>query len=313
MSTPIRALAGILYAGEASLKRSLTCLEQQQDIELRTVMFGHHPFADAHQRLYRTFDERRLEHDLLVKVDADMEIIEPRLLHALGMLLRRHPEVDEILVGVEDWLSGERIMGMMAWRRGMRWRDAPSALFADLPATSVRTSLKLMDAPHPLVLHATSPSATQSLRYGAQRGLKVIETRKLSRWRRMQSFVRFAAANPEPERRLAVVGVEAALTDSELAGRCLYGAARLSSAEQEQLKARSGEPTLFGATLDRLAALESTITPSGTGADGATSPVPADARAFLLKAKRHTVGRIRPSEPIDRPMLREEFLGLLRG
>ncbi len=312
MPRTIRALAGILYVGETSLPRALACLDQQQGVELRTVMIGHHPFADAHRHLYRTFDERRREHDVLVKVDADMEIVEPRLLHALGAIFERYEPLDQVIIGVDDWLSGERINGMQAWRNGTRWRSAPSALFADLPETSARTKLKVLDPPYPLVLHATSPSAAQSLRYGAQRGLKVVETLKRSRLDRMESFVRFAAANPAPERSLAVAGAEVALFDLDLARRCMFGTSQLTPAEMERLLGRSISATLFEETLGRLADLEPAITTAGTMSDKPGPSISSGPLARITRAAKR-VGRSSEQQSPDAKVLREEFLGLLRG
>ncbi len=310
MSRTIRALAGILYAGEPSYQQALACLDQQKRVELRSVTIGHHPFADAHHHLYRTFDDRRREHDVLVKVDADMEIVEPLLLHALGEIFERHQRLDKIVVGVDDWLSGERINGMHAWRNGTRWRSAPSALFADLPATSVRTKLKVFNSPHPLVLHATSPSTAQSLRYGAQRGLKVVETLKRSRWDRMASFVRFAEANSVPERRLAVAGAEAAFIDRGMAKRCLFGTSQLSPIELERLLKRSFDSRLFEETLERLADLEPVITAKGTTS---SEQMPSTFSRPLVRitgaVKR--VGRALEQQPLDATLIREELLGLL--
>ena len=301
----IRALAGVLYAGEPSLPRVMRGLEAQVDVELRTVLFGHHPFDEAHRRLYGAFDERRDEHDVLVKVDADMEIVEPRLLFALGTLFRTHPELDMVVLGVDDWLSGERIIGMNAWRGGMRWRAAPSPLFADLPRTDVRSRLKVMDAPRPLVLHATEPSAAQSRRYGAQRGLKVLDTLKQSRLERMQGFVRFVAANPEPARLLAVAGVEAALTDRDLAGRCLYGDEQFAPEDADRLERRAADPDLCVRTLEHLALLEGRVTKEGSGKDREVGDRP---RAGWRDALAR---RMRPARPVDTARLRGEFVGLL--
>lgn len=308
----IRAVAGVLYAGEPSLPRVLARLEEQEHVELRTVMFGHHPFGEAHRRLYRTFDERRDEHDVLVKVDADMEIVAPRLLFALGELFRAHPELDMVVLGVDDWLSGERIIGMNAWRRGMRWRAAPSPLFADLPSTDVRTRLKVMDTPDPMVLHATEPSAAQSRRYGAQRGLKVVDTLKRSRFERMQRFVDFVAANPEPRRLLAVAGVEAALTDRDLAGRCLYGDEQLSAEDVDRLERLAADPALCARTLERLALLEDRVTEQGSGTDRETSAGrPGGARRTLPTRVRMALRRGPARSAPDSARLRSEFVGLL--
>lgn len=306
------ALVGVLYSGEPSLPRVLHGLESQNGIVLRTIVVGHHPFAEAHQRLYRAFDERRDEHDLFVKVDADMEIVEPRLLASLGSLFRVSPALDLVLLGVDDWLSGERIMGMHAWRRGMRWRGAPSPLFADIPQTDVRNRVKFMDLPRPLVLHATEPSAAQSRRYGAQRGLKVVDTLKRSRLDRMQTFVRFVAANPEPERLLAVAGVETALIDRELADRCLFGDTRLTSEEIERFESLATDPDLCTRTLERLENLRERTTIDGSGTDRTLGGTTAGRRhgAFHRRSQK-LVRRIRRRPSIDSTALFEDFRQLL--
>lgn len=304
------ALAGVLYAGEPSLPRVLAGLEQQRDAELRTVVIGHHPFDEAHRRLYRTFDERRSEHDVMVKVDADMEIVAPRLLSALGHVFLGNPGLDMIVLGVDDWLSGERIMGMNAWRRGIRWRAAPSPLFADLPATDVRTRLKILDAPETLVLHATSPSPAQSRRYGAQRGLKVLETLKRSRLERMQDFVRFVVADPAHERLIAVAGLEAALTDRDLARRCLFGNEEFSHDDQARIEQAAADPELCGRTLERLAELEGRVSIQGSGSDRSPT-VPNAGAPGLLHRVAAGLRRRRTPALADREQLRSDFLAAL--
>lgn len=310
MATEVAALVGILYAGEPSLFRVLTCLETQESVALRTVLIGHHPFAEAHERLYNIFDARRAEHDVFVKVDADMEIVEPRLLAALGETFQTNPTLDEIILGVDDWMSGERIMGMVAWRRGTRWKDAPSPLFADLPATAVRSTLKIMDAPRPLVLHATFPSVAQSLRYGAQRGLKAVETSKMSRIRRLQDFVRFAQANPARERLLATAAVEVSLEDEGLAGRCLFGLSQLSQSDLDRLSERADSEDLCATTLMKLNDLsEHSSLMSAAPIEPRDSGDIRHSRRMSLAVKRRLLRR--SSSNVDMPRIRSELLRLL--
>lgn len=302
----IGALAGILYVGEPALPRVLEGLERQTDVELRTILIGHHPFDQAHGHLYRAFDQRRDDHDVFVKVDADMEIVEPRLLVAIGTLFKMHAGLDLVTVGVDDWISGERIIGMNAWRRGTRWRAAPSALFADLPAVRVRSKLKLLDLPRPVVLHATTPSREQSWRYGAQRGLKVVETLKLSRLQRMRDFVQFVSSAPQPARLLAVAGAEVALFDRPLAERLVFGEAALTPSEVAGLEARANDPDVCSRTLERLDTLSSMVTIGGSGSDGRMQT-----RGRLRQAVERGLRPNHDLTPQEAEMLRTDFAAIL--
>lgn len=302
----IRALAGILYVGEPALPRVLEGLEAQTDVELRTILIGHHPFDQAHEQLYRAFDQRRDDHDVFVKVDADMEVVEPRLFGAIGTLFKMHGGLDLVTVGVDDWISGERIIGMNAWRKGTRWRAAPSALFADLPAVRVRSKLKLLDLPHPVVLHATTPTREQSWRYGAQRGLKVVDTLKLSRLKRMQDFVKFVLSAPQPARLLAVSGAEVAFFDRHLAERLVFGEAALTPSEVAGLEARADDPNVCARTLERLDALASVVTSEGSGSDGRMQT-----QGRLWRAAERGLRRNHDLTPEAAELLRADFVKFL--
>ena len=302
-------LVGMLHVGEPSVARVRDRILAQRDVRVELKEFAHLAEREAHARLYAAFDAADEGHDALVKVDADMELVEPRLLHALATLFVRHPGLDHILLGVDDWFSGRRIQGMTAWRRGVRWTSPPPELFTDLPTNTSVTKLKLMDVGRPLVLHANDPTDEQAIRYGLHRGLKALATSKASRIARLADVVDHAAEIPERGRRLAVAAILLAFEDRAAADRLLAAATDAEPA-LARVTALADDPTLVTRVRDFV---------GGAGAPETERPL-SDAeprpgggpRQRLSSLRDRLTGSARTRLPDD-ATLRAEFLALLDG
>ena len=256
-------LVGMLHVGEPSVGRVREHIHEQADVDVELIEIAHQTKWEAHRRLFDAFTTASIDHDAVVKIDADMELLESRLLHAIGLLFRRHSDLDHLILGVDDWYSGRRIQGMNAWRRGVRWTSPPPELFTDLARNTARTKLKVMDAGRPLVLHATDPSDEQAVRYGLQRGLKAIATGKGSRIGRLLEVVNHAAHTPERGRLLAVAAIGFALSDG-VAARSMLDAARDEGADLAGLCARLDDPLLCGEVSRQVTALALNAAPHET-------------------------------------------------
>jgi hypothetical protein len=310
-------LVGVLHVGEPSLPRVLDRIGAQVDVDVELLEIGHHPEREAHDLLYRAFDAADPRHDALVKVDADMELVEPRVLHAIGMLFRRHPELDNLVLGVDDWFSGRRIQGMIAWRNGVRWTSPAPELFTDLPDDTARSKLKLIDVGRPLVLHAADPTDEQAVRYGLHRGLKAMATGKAGRIERLLDVVDHAQASPARGRRLAVAAIGLALEDPT-AGTELLGRAR-GDADLDALLGRLDDPRLVDDVRDKVRTLLAR-TPAGPADRDAREDDHEDAgRLTALTAALHAIRRRlpggdtrrAPDRAAQQAVWRSEFLTLL--
>lgn len=215
-----RVLVGILHVDEPSLPAAVASATSQEDVEVVVRPIGPLPKWHAHRRLFATFSELGGAYDVMVKLDADMEMLHPRVFAAVAETLKRAGRVDHIILGVDDWLSGERIQGIQFWRGGVRWDAPPPELFTDLGVSDAREVLKMIDIATPLVAHARDPSDAQAMRYGAHRGLKTLVLRKESRIDRLASFARFVAEHPTRPRPLALAAADRAIHD-EVSGRLL--------------------------------------------------------------------------------------------
>ena len=215
-----RVLVGILHVDEPSLPAAVASATSQEGVEVVVELIGPLPKWQAHRRLFATFSEHGGAYDVMVKLDADMELLHPRVFAAVAETLKHARRVDHLILGVDDWLSGERIQGIQFWRGGVRWDVPPPELFTDLGVSDAREVFKMIDTPTPLVAHAREPSDAQAMRYGAHRGLKTLVSRKRSRIDRLASFARFVAEHPARPRPLALAAADRALYD-EASGRLL--------------------------------------------------------------------------------------------
>lgn len=310
-------LVGMLHVGEPSVVRVRERIAAQVDVDVELLSIGHQTKWEAHRLLFGAFSSASDRHDALVKVDADMELVAPRLLHAIGALFRAHPELDHLILGVDDWFSGRRIQGMNAWRRGVHWTSPPPDLFTDLPTNTVRTKLKVMDASRPLVLHAADPSDEQAARYGLHRGLKAVATGRASRIGRLLDVVDRTEQAPERGRLIAVAAIGLALTDGT-AARALLDAARDDGADLTVLRARLDDPDLCGDVRTRVALLAADAAPDGAGQDngpaaghtarpGTVARLVRTVRGGLARA----AGRVASDEEARRAAWRDELLALL--
>ena len=306
MPSPVRALAGILHVGEPSLPRAIASLESQVGVDLDLHLIGHEPKWEAHRQLFERFDADAGAHDVLIKVDADMELVHPGFVRSIGQLFRRFRHIDHAVIGVDDWFSGERIMGLTAWRGGTRWTTPPSDLFTDLAASTAREKFKLIDPGFPLVLHGADPSDEQAFRYGAHRALKAAASRRGTRLDRLEAFARFAVEAPEEGRLLALAAAVGALDDERFGRRCTDGDTEVTHDDRADLRQRIEDPAhLLESLLDRTSRLRE-VPGAAPGSASAEAEVTAEITAD------DTAGDIEPGPGDRRPSARG-FLRRVRG
>ncbi len=276
MRRPVRALAGILHVGEATLPRTMASLTSQRRALVNFHIIGHQTKWEAHRQLFERFSADDGDHEVLAKVDADMELIHPELLYCIGVMFRRFRNIDEVLVGVDDWFSGERMIGMSAWRSGTKWTTPPPDLFTDLASNTVRGKLKLIDPGFSLVTHGSEPSESQALRYGAHRALKAAVTRRDARLDRLDTFARFAIERPHEMRLVALAAADRSLHDTPFGRRCIDGDVAPSEEDRESIRRAIRDPNrLLSSVLEQTSSLRIRIDSETSGPDAtSTSSTP---------------------------------------
>lgn len=306
MSVPVRVLAGVLHVGEPSLPRTIASLESQVGVVVDLYVIGHQPKWEAHRQLFERFDSDDGAHDVLIKVDADMDLVHPALIRSIGQMFGRFPHIDQAVIGVDDWFSGERIMGLTAWRGGTHWTSPPPELFTDLATSTSRGKFKIIDPGFPLVVHGADPTEDQALRYGAHRALKAAATRALSRLNRLDHFARFAVDQPLEGRLIALAAAERSLSDESFGRRCIDGTAAPTVEDRAYVRRRSAEPTQL---LEALLVHTSRLRSDGDVDDdtvSAANPAPRRSSNLLRRARARLGGRV-----ADQATMTQVFITLL--
>jgi len=210
----LRVLVGVLSVGEPSLPRALQSVREQSAVATEILEFRDLPERQAHRELFAALSERGAAFDMLVKVDADMEILHPRLFVAVGKLFAAFPRVDFVPLAVDDWFTRTQIGSLNFWRGGVQWTGTTPELFTDRGSNSVRKELPLLSIDEPLVHHAYQPTTAQAVRYGAHRALKARVANNLRRVDELARAVDAWGDEPTPERAMAVFAISTALRDA---------------------------------------------------------------------------------------------------
>lgn len=301
------ALVCLLYAGEPSLTNAIQSIEKQRDIQVHFILVGNHPKQLAHERLFKTLNAYSDEYDLTLFLGADMELVPNRLLAALAGIYLQFPSIDHAFLGVEDWFSGEQILGVHSWRRGVQHATKPNRIFTDVVAHSSRQKFKLAHPRTPLILHGQEPSELQAIRYGAQRAMKAAALNKSSRWDRLGTFTRFVAKEPSSTRLLALAAIDLALEDAGAGLRFIAGDHSLSVSDLDVLHQRAESADLIESLV---AKLDSPSFRSSVSREGSDSPTELG-QSLLQRLSQFTSFSATNAAGPSRQSVEEALYGLL--
>ena len=167
-------MVGTLHSGEQEFEQCVAAIRRQTHPAIEHVVIEGRPKADAVAALMDAFAAGGCE--FLVKVDADMVLLDDDFVARAVRVLGANPGIDLLQMGVLDFFSGRTMQGVNAYRRGFAW-DAgrQDALFSD--RTQVGKERRLVTwAPFARsAIHAPDPSPFAAFHFGAHRGLKVVQ------------------------------------------------------------------------------------------------------------------------------------------
>jgi hypothetical protein len=167
----LKVMVGTLHSGEREFEESRRSIQSQTYDHLEHVVISGHPNKEAHALLYQGFLASQA--DILVKVDADMVLLDADFIDRIVDNFAKRPEVDVLAIAILDFFSGEEMVGVNAYRRTVDWQPARQLdLFTD---SGFRSSSRLViggDLLHSCI-HSPNPSPFQAFHFGVHRGLKV--------------------------------------------------------------------------------------------------------------------------------------------
>lgn len=172
----MRIFVGTLYAGENEIEECVDSINRQKGVTFEHVIFKNLGNKEAADTLYKTFMDRSDEFDLLIKVDADMVLLDDHLFSNISQKFREHDWLDLLEIRLHDFYSDQLIWGLNSFRSTVKWKPAQDNLFID-DFPPVPKNRRIGDCLElaPAGIHCKNPSPLQAFHYGVHKGLKVIQ------------------------------------------------------------------------------------------------------------------------------------------
>jgi hypothetical protein len=170
---PERVLVLTLASGEPQLPACRAAVANQAGPVAHRVIAGLDN-RTAHRTLYDAVAAGADEHDLILKVDADM-VLGAGAVEAIRAWFRARPDADHAVFAVDDFYTGRPIFGLHAFSHRCRWPQSLDPLFVDPAPVVPGTSTVVAGAPSPVAAHAPDPSVEQAWSFGVHRALKAVQ------------------------------------------------------------------------------------------------------------------------------------------
>lgn len=163
-----------LHSGENEFDQCRDALEAQDYQNWEHKVYSFLPNKEAHEALYTEIMTRR-EHDLFIKLDADMVFTRDGAMAEIVAYFSARPDLDHAMFAVHDYMSDSSIMGLHVFSNRATWPAINDRLFVDpIPTVPGRRQL-VWRAPAPFVHHSPDPSPLQAFRFGVHRALKAYQ------------------------------------------------------------------------------------------------------------------------------------------
>lgn len=134
--------------------------------------------AEAHDKLYSTFQNNSDKFDLLIKIDADMVIADTKLFSKIVKEFEENERLDRLFIHCYDHFVGENLGGVNVYRNTVKWQRNEDNFFTDrghLEDTIRETKSWNVPEDKPLIHHCPNPSNYQAFHFGLHRMMKTLQ------------------------------------------------------------------------------------------------------------------------------------------
>lgn len=215
----MRILVGTLYTIENEFAECCASIRAQTYQNFEHLVIQGLPNKEAHDTLYRTFEQRSAEFDLMIKVDADMVIEDNHLFEKIVSRFAADPLLNWLSLQVHDFYCNRLIWGLNIFRNTIRWLYRPEALFVDHNVDPASVTKRLLNDPEltPAALHCKNPGPFQAFHFGFHRGQKCaqpgrfIAKREVLQWKLFRDVLVHYRQTRDRRLAFALSGFELAL------------------------------------------------------------------------------------------------------
>lgn len=172
-----KVLVGILYTDEQEFKQCLASIQMQVNVSIDYFVISGQKNLEAHDQLYKKFNESAGAFGWFLKMDADMVFRTPTALDTMLSYFHGNPELDRLTVDVFDWPSQMLIPGQQMYSNRVRWtgnRGGPASV-VDYHGIYPGKNIRVPTKPAPLADHMPNPSPFQAFAYGVHKAIKAIQ------------------------------------------------------------------------------------------------------------------------------------------
>lgn len=174
----MKLFVGTLHSRENEFEECVASIESQTYDHYEHFVFEDYAHKEAHDVLYRTFQDKSDEFDLLVKVDADMVLNSDTFFERVVDVMQGEPELLDLEIAVQDFFTDRLVWGLHVYRKTVEFQRTDEDLFVDVAP--------IPDAHHrfdseqlaPAAEHCRNPSFEQAFMHGLKRGLKGVHPRE---------------------------------------------------------------------------------------------------------------------------------------
>jgi hypothetical protein len=215
----MRILVGTLYTIENEFEECCASIRAQTHQNFEHLVIQGLPNKEAHDRLYRMFEQRAAEFDLMIKVDADMVLEDRCLFEKIITRFVADPQLNWLCLQVHDFYCNRLIWGLNSFRNTIRWLYRPEALFVDHNVDPASITKRQLNDPEliPAALHCKNPGPLQAFHFGFHRGQKcaqpgrVAAKREVLQWKLFQDVLAHYRQTGDSRLAWALAGFELAL------------------------------------------------------------------------------------------------------
>ena len=175
-----RVIVGTLYSGEHEFARCKASVARQNYGNFEHMVIEGLPKQQAVSTLMDRFLASGA--DLMVKVDADMVLLEDDFISRVVQVFGSNPDLEQLQMAVLDFFSGGSMQGINAYRRTMDWQtERQDPLFTDRTFVPQDKRLVVWAPFSQSAIHAPDSTPFHAFHFGVHRGLKVRQPLTLTR------------------------------------------------------------------------------------------------------------------------------------
>lgn len=170
-SRHLKVMIGTLYCGENEFQACAASIGRQSHKIEQHLVIKDKPNIEAHNTLYESFLSS--DSDILIKVDADMILIDPEFVSKVVELVKWSRSVAIFQLSILDGFTGLPIQGINVYTKLFKWDSKNTdSIFTDRAKIPFSRKRVIWGSFTKSVIHAPNPSPFQAFHFGVHRALK---------------------------------------------------------------------------------------------------------------------------------------------